>query len=134
MLIQFNVVKDKSFWTIDNVLMNYMRSTSFEKDASIEERGKLVFVGMQGILRVFALEGRTVDTDGPGAGFCIFGYAMHEADTILTYFFQANVPIANLNSLRPIDVIRYELIPSMEALDAETKPQENENADSNVGG
>jgi hypothetical protein len=90
--------------------MNYVRSTGFEKDAPIEERGKLVFVGMQGILRIFALEGRTVDTDGPGAGFCIFGYAIYEAGTTLTYFVHANVPIANLNSLRPIDVIKYEVI------------------------
>ncbi len=59
MLIQFNVVKDGSCWTIDNVLMNYVRSTGFEKGDPIEERGKLIFVGVQGILRVFALEGRT---------------------------------------------------------------------------
>ena len=126
MLIQFNVVKDNSCWTIDNVLMNYVRSERFEKDAPIEERGKLVFVGMQGILRVFALEGRAVGTDGPGDGLCIFGYAMHEVDTTLTYFIQCNVPVANLNSLRPIDTIRYELIPNMDSLNETSDGGSNE--------
>ena len=61
--------------------MNYVRSTGFEKGGLVEERGRLIFVGMQGTLHVFALEGRTVDTDGPGAGLCIFGYARYAKRT-----------------------------------------------------
>ena len=112
MLVQFNVVKDNSAWLIDTVAMNYIHSESQAADAQIVERGRLIFVGMQGVIRIFALEGRTVGTEGPGAGLCIFGYAIVDLDTTITFYLHTNVPITNINSVRPIESVRYELIPT----------------------
>ena len=111
MLVQFKVKADGSSWLIDTVLMNYIHSEGSDESAKIVERGKLIFVGMQGVIRIFALEGRTSKTDGPGAGLCTFGYAIMDLDTTITFYIQANVPITDLNSVRPVDTVRYELIP-----------------------
>lgn len=111
MLIQFKVVQDETSWFVDTVQMRWAQTKGIEDTSEILEFGKLVFVGMQGVLRIFAFEGRTPKTDGPGAGLCTFGYAMVDLDTTLTFFIQANVPIKDLTSRRPIDTIRYELIP-----------------------
>lgn len=127
MLIQFNVVEDNSAWLIDTVLMNYLRSDGQSEGAQIEERGKLIFVGMQGVVRIFALEGRSTSTEGPGAGLCSFGYAIMDRDTTLTFYVQANVPIKNLNSVRPVDTVRYELIPTGETNESrEESPRQTE--------
>jgi hypothetical protein len=112
MLVQFNVVKDKSAWLIDTVAMNYIHSDGLAANSNIIERGKLIFIGMQGVIRIFALEGRTIGTDGPGAGFCTFGYAIVDLDTTITFYLHANVAIENINSVRPIESVRYELIPT----------------------
>ena len=112
MLVQFKVVADDSAWLIDTVLMNYLHAENLEEGAKILERGKMVFVGLQGPLRIFALEGRRIDTKGPGAGFCTFGYALVDLDTTVTFFIQCNVPIKDLHSVRPIEAVRYELIPT----------------------
>lgn len=114
MLVQFTVVSDNSAWMVDTMRMSYVHSESQADDAKIIERGKIIFVGLQGPLRVFALEGRTPKTDGPGAGLCSFGYALIDLDNIVTFFIQANVPTKDLNSRRPVDTIRYELIPTGE--------------------
>ncbi len=106
--------------------MNYVHSESQEQSSQIIERGKLIFIGMQGVIRLFALEGRKPDTEGPGVGFCTFGYAMVDLDTTLTFYVQANVPIKNLNSVRPIDTIRYELIPGGSNESNEGTPTEAE--------
>lgn len=129
MLVQFNVVKDNSAWLIDTVAMNYIHSESQAADAQIVERGRLIFVGMQGVIRIFALEGRTVRTEEPGAGLCTFGYAIVDLDTTITFYLHANVPITNINSVRPIESVRYELIPTGEqnesdqATSREEKPE-----------
>jgi hypothetical protein len=127
MLLQFTVVKDNSAWLVDTVTMNYIHSESQAPDAQILERGKLVFIGMQGVIRLFAMEGRTTNTEGPGAGLCTFGYAMIDLDTTLTFYIQANVPIKDLNSVRPIESVRYELIPTGEQNESdETAPRKEE--------
>lgn len=133
MLVQFNVEKDNSAWLIDTVAMNYVHSESQAPDAPIVERGKLIFVGMQGVIRIFALEGRTTSTDGPGAGLCTFGYAIIDLDTILTFYIHANVPITNINSVRPIESVRYELIPTGAKNESnETAPGKEESEGSGV--
>jgi hypothetical protein len=122
MLIQFKVVQDDSCWFLDTVQMRYARTDGSEDKSEILEMGKIVFVGMQGVLRIFALEGRTVSTDGPGAGLCTFGYALVDLDTTLTFYIQCNVPVKDIISRRPIDTVKYELIP---------QPQENTNEEGN---
>jgi hypothetical protein len=124
MLVQFNVVADNSAWLLDTVLMNYLHSDGQGEGAQILERGKLIFVGMQGVVRIFALEGRSTSTEGPGAGLCSFGYAIMDRDTTITFYVQANVPIKDLNSVRPVDVVRYELIPVGADESVNTKPEE----------
>jgi hypothetical protein len=126
MLVQFNVVADNSAWLIDTVLMNYLRSDGQGEGAQIQERGKLIFVGMQGVVRIFALEGRSTSTEGPGAGLCSFGYALMDRDTTITFYIQANVPIKDLNSVRPVDVVRYELIPTGEPDAISQEPPQQE--------
>jgi hypothetical protein len=96
---------------IDTGLMRWARTDGDSDKSEILEFGKLIFVGMQGVLRIFAFEGRTVSTEGPGAGLCTFGYAMIDLDTTLTFYIQANVPIKDIISRRPIETVRYELIP-----------------------
>jgi hypothetical protein len=122
MLIQFKVVQDDSCWFLDTVQMRYARTDGSEDKSEILEMGKIVFVGMQGVLRIFALEGRTVSTDGPGAGLCTFGYALIDLDTTLTFYIQCNIPVKDIISRRPIDTVKYELIPM---------PQENTNEGNN---
>lgn len=114
MLVQFTVVKDESVWMLNTVGMSYVRAESNSENAKILEMGKLIFVGLQGPLRIFALEGRTPTTEGPGAGFCTFGYGLIDLDTTITFFLQANVQIKDINSRRPVDTVRYELIPNRE--------------------
>lgn len=129
MLVQFTVVKDESAWLIDTTLMSYIHSESQAPDAKILERGKLVFLGMQGVIRLFALEGRTTSTEGPGGGFCTFGYASIDLDTTLTFHIATNVPVKDLNSVRPITMVRYELIPTgeqNESYETSAGPQESE--------
>jgi hypothetical protein len=111
MLIQFKVVQDDSCWFLDTVQMRWARTNGDQDKSEILELGKLVFVGMQGVLRIFALEGRTTNTDGPGAGLCTAGYALVDLDTTLTFYVQCNVPIKDLISRRPIDTVKYQLIP-----------------------
>ena len=133
MLVQFNVVKDNSAWLIDTVAMNYIHSESQAADAQIVERGKLILIGMQGVIRIFALEGRTVSTEGPGAGLCTFGYAIVDLDTTLTFYIHANVPITNITSVRPIESVRYELIPTGGSNESnETAPGKEESEGSGV--
>lgn len=121
MLVQFTVDADNSNWAIDTNLMSYLHTEGEGPEAKIVERGKIVLVGTNGPLRVFALEGRDIRTDGPGAGLCTFGYALVDIDTVLTFYIQANVKIRNINSLRPIDTIRYEVLPTPQELMEELK-------------
>lgn len=111
MLIQFKVVADGSDWMLDTVQMRWTRNDGDSDKAAILELGRLIFVGLQGPFRIFALEGRTTSTEGPGNGLCTFGYALMDLDTTATFYIQANVPIKDLISKRPIDVVKYLLIP-----------------------
>lgn len=111
MLIQLKVVQDDSSWFLDTTQMRWARTNGEEDKSEILELGKLLLVGMQGVLRIFALEGRTTKTDGPGNGLCTFGYALVDFDTTLTFFIQCNVPVKDIISRRPIDTVKYELIP-----------------------
>lgn len=110
MLIQFKVVKDDSCWMIDTQGMRWTRNEGDSESSKILELGKLVPVGIQGPFRVFALEGRDEKTEGPGAGLCTFGYFMHDIDTTLVIYVNANVEIKDFISRRPIDAIRYQPI------------------------
>lgn len=111
MLIQFQVASDETTWLLDTVQMRYARTEGEDAESKIVEMGKLVFVGLHGPLRVFALEGRTPKTDGPGGNLCTFGYALMDMDDVITFYLQANVPIKNVCSRRPVTTVRYELIP-----------------------
>lgn len=111
MLLQFKVISDSTYWMIDTVGMKWSRSAGNENSSKIEELGKLIFIGLQGPMRVFALEGRDPKTEGPGNGLCTFGYALIDLDTTAIFYVQANVPIDELISRRPIETVKYELIP-----------------------
>jgi len=114
MLLQFKVISDNSYWMVDTVAMKWSRNAGNEDKSEILELGKVVFVGLQGPMRVFAMEGRDPKTEGPGNGLCTFGYALIDLDTTIVFYFQANVPIDELISRRPIETVKYELIPSGE--------------------
>lgn len=109
MVYQFKVVSDGSLWAIDSGKLRYARLSRPLEDAfknpseesAVEEFGKLI--QMNPLIRLYRLEGRTPDTDGPGGGLASVVVDLDIPDTVLEVGISANVPISDPICVKPIE-------------------------------
>jgi hypothetical protein len=110
MLLQFTVQADDSIWIVDTQFLNWARVSAPGTDpiSTVLESGKLIPQGFG----VYAFEGRTPETEGPGAGICSVGtYLVGLGNTIKIYI-RTNVPIKDFTMPAPIRQILYEILPT----------------------
>jgi hypothetical protein len=130
MLLQFAVEKDNSLWICDVQTMQWARVSAPASDpnSKIEESGKLVPQGFG----IYALEGRTPKTEGPGAGFSSIGNYVVAIGTTVQIFLRANVQIKDFTMPVPIRQILYKILPT-DPQQIEAAIQEVANGDTSQG-
>ena len=117
MLLQFKT-EDNSIFLADVQFMTWARisAPAADQESKVVEHGKLVPQGFG----VYAFEGRTPKTEGPGAGLCSIGNYVVAIGQSVKIFLRANVPVKDFTMPVPIRQVLYEILP--------TDPQQIQNS------
>jgi hypothetical protein len=117
MLLQFKTEDDAIFLT-DVQFMTWARvsAPAADQESKVVEHGRLVPQGFG----IYAFEGRTPKTEGPGAGLCSIGNYVVAIGQAVKIFLRANVPVKDFTMPVPIRQVLYEILP--------TDPQQIQNS------
>jgi hypothetical protein len=110
MLLQFKVIADESLWICDVQHMQFARvsAPAADQESKVLESGKLIPQGFG----VYAFEGRTPKTEGPGKGLCSIGNYVVAIGQTVKIFLRANVSVKDFTMPVPIRQVLYEVLPT----------------------
>jgi len=109
-LLQFKVTADDSIWICDVQFLNWahVSAPGTDPESKVLEHGKLIPQGFG----VYAMEGRTPKSEGPGAGLSSIGMYLVGLGNTIKIYIRANVPIKDFTMPAPIKQIFYEILPT----------------------
>jgi len=109
-LLQFKVTADDSIWICDVQFLNWahVSAPGTDPESKVLEHGKLIPQGFG----VYAMEGRTPKSEGPGAGLSSIGTYLVGIGSTIKIYIRANVPIKDFTMPAPIKQIFYEILPT----------------------
>lgn len=91
---------DDATWVVDTTDMKWERTSEPKESGVVTDQGPYVF----------ALEGRTPDSEGPGAGLCSLMLQPEIEEDTLYIVLRANVETKDFLLIKPISQVRYQVM------------------------
>lgn len=117
LIAQFKT-EDDAIWVVSTSEMTWARVSSpgAVDTSEVLDSGKLTAQGPY----IFALDGRTPETEAPGAGLCALMFLPALYDDTLHIVLRTNVNVKDFQLLKPITQVRYEIMNPISDVQAST--------------